>query len=1118
MNRIRRFIKQLETNVWTEVIELPEWKLQKAKYICPGVYEFENNSPSVQQVGKLDGGYGTTYFMSLEIVIPPGWGPDETALLFEAGGEGLLKINGEPYHGLDRNHNYIPLPASVVGRKALLEIELYDPIPEPVDPLNNQAIVQPPVSGVRSRLARVDLALQSLFFTIKVVSESARLLPEQDLRRHRMLEALYEVMDEVYDGAGEHYASSLRIGEAEKRLKDKVHGLVPAGNINGTMHMVGQSHIDIAWLWPVRETVRKVSRTFSTMCTLMDRYPEFLYSQSQPQLYAYVKEHYPQLYDKIKSRIAEGRWELVGGMWVEPDLNIPNGESLVRQIVYGQSFYQQEFGKKSTIEWLPDTFGYCASLPQLLKLAGVDYFMTTKLGWNDTNKFPYDLFQWVGIDGTPILSYQNHGVNEHTHPKEIQDHWQSYRQKDTHDELMLLYGHGDGGGGVTHEMIEYVHRSALMPGQPKARFSKASDFFAEISRRKPELPVWHGDLYLELHRGTYTTHARNKRNNRKAEVLYREAELWERMAAIVGRKTTEHGSGEGPGSQISDSRQDTAASLQQGWKLILLNQFHDIIPGTSIPEVYETSLKEYEQIVELGDKVLQASIQNIIGCIATEGSGVPILIFNSLGWEREETITLGAGELKDLAGWDATRDAPDLTALSKLAAYDEQGRQMASDLIICSQDGSLKSAAVTLCVSVTGIPAFGWKTIWLREQAESAAPAEGAAAHSEFEETIEPREVAYRQYSVHAEPVPAADSIFPDQWETGFYVIGFNDNGEIVRWFDKVAGRELLKEGGKANELQFFHDRPTYWDAWDIDPKYERQKAGHAQLVSREVVHMGRTKDILSFRWHLNQSVIEQEMIIYHHRRRVDFQTKVDWKESHKLLKVAFPADLVAGRATYEIPFGSLERPTHRNTSWEQAQFEVCGHRWADVSEGGYGVALLNDCKYGYDINSTPGGTVMRLSLLRAPRWPDRHADQGEHVFTYSLYPHTGDWRSGSVVREAAELNHPAIIATCEIKKGQLPSAHSLLDWQSEHVILETIKPAEDGGGTVLRFYESSGGREKIRFRWPETGLRASLANLLEEELEQPEGQDQANLFNSDGEIELDFKPYEIKTVKITHQ
>lgn len=1062
MIRIQRFIQDMEQSRWLGCIELPQWQVQRTKYVVPGKYEDEQEVSALEDITALQGIHGTTYRLGTTLDIPPEWEDGTIGLVFETRGEGLLRVNGQSYHGLDRNHGFVPLPRSRTGMNPVLEVELYDPIPEPRDPLNRQATINPPIRGIRAALVHVNRPLQSLMYSVKVLAESLRELPEADLKRGRLIQAVHRIMDEMY-GNPERWSDAGWVGEFEHTLALAVQEADPEQARPGFMHLIGQSHIDVAWLWPVRETVRKTSRTFSTMCALMDEYPDFVYSQSQPQLYAFAKEHYPELYERVKARIAEGRWELVGGMWVEPDLNIPSGESLVRQMLYGQRFYEAEFGKRSKIEWLPDTFGYCASLPQLLKQAGISYFMTTKLNWNDTNVFPHDLFEWVGIDGTSVLSYLNHGVNEHTRPKDVAEHWQSYRQKGVHPEQMLLYGHGDGGGGVTSEMVEMAEKAAFMVGQPVSRFSTAASFFEGITERQPELPQWHGDLYLELHRGTYTTHARNKRSNRKAEVLYREAEVWGQLAGLMSAAPAMASPIDfvrGAAASGADPAQ-LKGKLDEGWKLIMLNQFHDIIPGTSIPEVYVTSAQEYAQVFELGTSALTGALDIIAGQVATDGAeGQPYIIFNSMGWERDEVIEITLDSL-----------------LQEMVAYDQEGHRLECELV--RSEGVHK-----LLIHVNGIPAFGYTTLWLRQDDRSEAFGES-------------------DRMVGLDHASDTGNSVPSRWETDEYVLEFNEVGEITRWYDKSLQREWLKPGEMANELQLFHDRPTYWDAWDIDPRFESQRADRARLISSEVVRQGGVQDVLRFRWELGASKIEQDIVLCRHQRRVDFRTRVQWAESHKLLKVAFPVDLVATRATYEIPFGTLERSSHANTSWEQAQFEVCGHRWADLSEGNGGVSLLNDCKYGYDIKKQ----TLRLSLLRAPKWPDEHADQGEHEFAYSLLPHAGDWRDAGVVRRAMELNHPVQVVAAERHAGTLPGVYAYFRFDSKHVILDTVKAAEDGLGTILRFYESSGGRETVELRLPQTSIRACTVNLLEDEGEE--------LFCQDGVLRLAFKPYEVRSVKL---
>ncbi len=1048
MERIRRFIRQMEQHTILESVAIPEWSVRRAIYEKPVAYRDLPSEKDRVKVGDWLIDSGMTAFLEASVTIPEAWYGRTTGLAIRPGAKGvatmheaLLRLDGLPYHGLDRNRSYVPLPASGAEKHAYeLRIELYNPIAQVRDGLNGQnepAEYDPaPLYLLQSEAVLMNPAVVSLLFTVKTYFETAALLPEGDVNRARIVEALHRASLALGHGRPEDWQDEASVAAVERTLKEDLRSV--QGFTQGALTLVGQSHIDLAWLWPGRESVRKVSRTFSTMSTLLDEFPDFTYAQSQPQAYAYAKEFYPELYERVKAHVATGRWELVGGMWVEPDLNMPSGESLVRQLIYGMKFYDEEFGRRPRIEWLPDTFGYCASLPQLLRKAGLDYFMTTKMNWNDTNEFPYDLFHWTGIDGTSVLSYVCHGINEYTHPKEIRTHWDHHMKKSAHPEQMLLYGHGDGGGGVTREMIEYASRSSDLPGLPAARFGKAHEFFDAVAAANTNLPRWHGDMYLELHRGTYTTHAFNKRSNRKAEVLYRDAEIWGTFAWAGDASAAERWE-----------------QLERGRKKLLYNQFHDIIPGTSIPEAYVESRDDYRFIFENGAAVRDAALAALADTIDTRGEGTPVVLFNSLSWDREDPVLL-EGDLE----W------------SRLGVYDEQGNRVAAD-VARGADG--RSGLV---VQIT-VPQMGYRTVWLREE---ALPGETASSQP-------------------------SSAVFDGTWDTPFYLAVWNDRGELTKLYDKVAQRDVLAPGAVGNQWQLFHDRPLEWDAWDIDPQFERQPAEVPVLVSAEAVHAGEVQDTIRMKWTLGGSTIEQDIVFYRRHRRIDFVTHVEWQETHKLLKVAFPVNVLSSKATYEIPFGAVERTTANNTSWDRAQFEVCGHRWADLSESGYGVALLNDCKYGYDVK---GGT-MRLSLLRAPTWPDPTADRGSHAFTYSLYPHEGDWVAGEAVKRGFELNHPAAARFAIASEGALTSSGSFVTLTARRAVLDTVKPAEDGDGVVLRLYESTGGREAmtIRFDPAVQAMRAATeTNLLEEPVRK--------LDVDAGALRLDVAPYEVKTVRVT--
>jgi alpha-mannosidase len=1038
LQRLERFIQHLSNQQFLESIQIIDWQAKRGFYMEPGKYSFESEESFLINEGDWLIDSGSTMFLEKEVSVPTGWQNRPFGLTFLAGAKGLrtlhealVSLNGMPFHGVDRNRCYVPFPENVRGKERIhIKIELYNYAGQTLDELNFQnepaEYDPPPLALLQGSLHLPNTTVQSLLATVKSYYETAKLLPEGDMGRYKIIEVLLEAEKKILIEMPEALTNGPWVAGIEEEVKKQLSDL-PGGSF-GQMLMVGQSHIDLAWLWPVKEAVRKCSRTFSTMSTLLEENPGFTYAQSQPQAYAFVKEHYHEIYKRVKKHIADGRWEVVGGMWVEPDLNMPSGEALVRQLLYGMKFYKDEFGVQPRIEWLPDTFGYCASLPQLLKGAGIDYFMTSKMNWNDTNPFPYDLFYWEGIDGTRILSFLNHGLNEDTHPKEIQDHWNSYKQKNAYPKQMLLYGHGDGGGGVTQEMIDYIDRSASLPGMPAVVNSTAHEFFDGIKEANPPLPAWVGDMYLELHRGTYTTHARNKKWNRKAELLYRDAEIWSILAVnIAGAKHS--------------------PALEEGWKLILLNQFHDIIPGSSIPEVYVDSESDYKKIFEYGEQVRKDAFHSLEHQIDTEGDGLPVILFNSLSWMRSETVTIVGGP--ELAG---------------KGAVNQDGEELPSDLFH-REDGQFE-----LYVYVPDIPEMGYKTIWVKDLEK---------------QNIEDQEKK------------------GSEWETDYYLVEWNEKGEISRLYDKKAHRDVLSNGATANQFQLFNDRPMLWDAWDMDPNFEDQQIEAVVLLDQEM-KKGVTKDVIRFRWKLSQSTIEQDMVLYHHRKRIDFQTRVDWQEEHKLLKVAFPVDVVSNKATFEIPFGSVERATHSNTSWEKAQFEVCGHRFADLSEANYGVSLLNDCKYGYDVKQN----VLRLSLLRAPKWPDRGADLGHHEFTYSLFPHEGDWREANVVKQGYELNHSAVVFCTSNHQGSLPSSYSFIKTESNQVILDTVKQSEEGTGLTLRMYESSGGRESIQLSMPGQVHSAHETNLLEER--------KKDIYVQGNKITSSLKPFEVKTITVT--
>ncbi len=739
---------------------------------------------------------------------------------------------------------------------------------------------------------------------------------------------------------------------------------------------VGHAHIDTAWEWPLREARRKVARSWSTQLVLMDEFPDYVFAASQPLQYEWMRESYPSIYERIKEKVAAGQWEPVGAMWVEADCNLPSGESLVRQLLHGKRFFMREFGHETRILWLPDVFGYPGNLPQLMAEAGCDFFLTQKLSWNDTNKPEHNTFMWEGIDGTRIFTHfpPADTYNGDFSAEEVAGSIRNFKDAEHSNRSLYLFGWGDGGGGPEPAMIEAAHRFGVQLG-------RASDFFERASAEAEDLTVRAGELYFELHRGTYTSQSRTKLMNRRAEQSLREAEIWSVAAG-----------GDYP-----------AAELDAAWKTLLLNQFHDILPGSSIDWVYEEANRDLNQVALAGAAIANQATSRI----AT--SGDDLAVFNVSSHRRREVVDLG----------DRLR--------------------------------------------VVEAPSCGW--------------AVQSDAHLTRDQLVEVSERVIQNNLLRVE------------WD---------ERGVLRSIWDKAAQREVLSEPG--NLLQLHDDNPAKWDAWDIDLDYLTSKADLTELALQQIEQPGGLRGAVRFVREFGSSRFTQRMVLDANSRVLRFECDVDWQEQHKLLKVAFPMTVSADEATYETQFGHVRRPTHMRTSRAQAMFEVCGQRWADLGDEHYGVALLNDCKYGHDIHDS----VMRLTLLRAPTHPDPTADRGWHRFTYALMPHPGDFRQAGVIEAAEDLNAPLRMLPSGLGAGL---SRSLIEVSTRQVIVEAIKRAEDSDATIVRLYEAWGGNCSARIKTTLPVSRAALCDLLERERTEVEVRD--------GELELEFTPFKVVTLKL---
>lgn len=970
------------------------------------------------KVGDHWGG-GCNGWFKISFEIPKQFKGKEVAAYFDFGGESCAFIDGKPYQGIDGNHKEVLLTRNAKGG------EKFDIVVD-ASSTNWWAFYESKKAGMPAHLSRAELGtrnveVQEFWFNLNILHQLAEQLPYESARKAKIVYLLNKAVD-AFDYTNKDEASVRKSAmKANVIIRPLLHSRAEASATDVAVH--GHSHIDVAWLWPYRETLRKCSRTFSTVMRLMEQYPDYVFTQSQAQLYEFTKDTYPALYEDIKKAVKAGRWDVQGSMWVEADCNLTGGEALVRQVLVGKNFFKDEFGIETDTLWLPDVFGYSAALPQILQKARVPYFSTIKISWNQFNKFPFNTFNWTGIDGTSVLAHfpPTGDYNAYPDPALLRRQVINFAEKDRCDWSLLSYGWGDGGGGPDRRHLELLNRSKDLEGLPRCHQMKVKDFFKKIDGAA-EYPEWVGELYFELHRGTYTTQGHNKRNNRKAEFMYRDVEILSSVADTMG---------------LPYPREE----LLRNWKLILCQQFHDVIPGSSIGMVYEDTDLIYREIFDAGSKVAEAATAKIVGAIDTSGDGDAIVIFNTLPWGRTDIASAK------------------IPAEGNYAVLDVDGKEVPSQIV----DGEVRFVAV--------VPSMGYAT--------------------------------YRLIKKNAAKFRPELKVSRKGLENQFYKITLDAKGVISSITEKASGREVIPDGGRANLFQLFEDKPNDYDAWDVDFFYEDKFEDITQLDKIEIVEEGPISAAVEMTRSFGNSKIKQKMVIYSDIPRIDFHTWVDWHEERKFLKVAFPVDVSTTKARYEIQFGNVERPTHSNTSWDVARFEVCAHKWADLSEEGFGMSLLNDCKYGHHTK----GNVMRLSLLRAPKEPDPLADQGEHVFTYSILPHSGSYIEAQTVRQAYCLNVPLRCAIATPAKGSLPKVSSFIAVDADNVVLEVVKKAEKGEGTILRFYECHGVRGDVGVKVDLPFKKVQEVDLMEDRI--------GDIDSKNGEFEFDIKPFEIKTFRL---
>lgn len=1001
-DRINVFLEEFEKLIIKENISITDFLYKECDY------KLDNTLPEIDKsftlftpyINRWGGKKDKHAWFYNEIEVPAHWdGEIQLAVASDArlgwcdiNPQFIAYVDGKLQQGIDKNHREVFLSSGT--HKVYLYAYSGSIHDEYVDFVTN--------------LQLIDAKTKQLYYDIKVPFE---ILEYEDrnsknyfeIKKH--LNNALNFIDMRSPYSEEYYAS---LDKAIDYLKTEFYGkYCRQGEVFA--FCIGHTHIDVAWEWTLAQTREKILRSFGTVLALMKKYPEYKFMSSQPQLYKYLKMDAPELYEEVKEMVRLGRWEVEGGMWVEADCNLCSGESLVRQFIYGKRFMKDEFSVDSKILWLPDVFGYSAALPQILQKSGIDKFVTSKIGWNEMNEMPYDTFMWHGIDNTPVFTHfmtaqdkvrgvepaTNVTYNAKLNANQLRGAYDRYQQKDLYDNVLITFGFGDGGGGPYAKDLEYFERLKHgIPGTSTPIMAYAGEFFDDIKSKtenNPKIPHWNGELYLEFHRGTYTSQAKNKRYNRKSEFMFQRAET---LSLI-----DEHLNG------YKYRKED----MMNAWETILLNQFHDIIPGSSIKEVYEVSHQQYEEIGVVGNEIINDTTTDIANSVeATDG----YVVFNPHSFVNSSAVEI---------------------------------------------DGKWYYAE--------NIPAKGYKVI------------NPVAENSKI-------------------------TVTENLIENDFFSLTLDEKGTFTSIFDKRNNREVLKNGQRGNVITAYEDYPREYDNWEMSSYYTEKHWEADKVESVEILNEGERAGLKVTKTFKNSTIV-QNIYLYNNIDKIDFETFIDWKESHLILKTAFPVDVNTNKATYDIQFGSVERPTHKNTSWDAARFEVCAHKYCDLSEYGYGVSLMNDCKYGHAIHDG----VMSLTMLKCGTFPDPDADKCEHTFTYSLYPHAGDYREAGTIQKAYDLNIPMLCKKVGENKGNLANEFSFFTVDQDNVIFETAKKAETEDTIVLRGCEYYNKRTTANVKFGFHIKKAYLCDMLENNIKELE--------INNNTVSVDFKPFEINTIKV---
>lgn len=1016
---LSNLIKQIIPYIGVKAVDLSDWRIRYGRYDGDGKYTYSGEESDFHVGDRWTAGYDDSVLFSCDAQIPVPADGDRLCLNMNFGGETVVRFDGKIVCSVSSKlHNgwvareNVPIPDEYAGKRVHIEAESGICCAGFCDDAMAGAKTTS-YDAVSADIHLVNIQAEKYYFRVRELFDSLEHIDDAAIagKLYRIIDDSVHMLD--FDFTRECFLES--VIPARDYLENKIKAL--PNYHPGKVYMCGHSHIDVAWLWTVKESERKAVRTFANTLDLMDANPDFIFAQSQAVLYDMVKKNAPDIFNRIKEKVKSGQWEIMGNAWVEADTNIASGESLIRQLLYGRDFFMKEFGVDSDIYWLPDCFGFSWALPQIIRRSGMKSFITTKLMNNDTNAFPRSMFRWRGNSGDEVTAFfqQTHYQGEFD-AEYIKSARESNLQKDIADISFGMYGYGDGGSGCTTDMLERAEALRNVPGMPEPCLAHTYDFFNDMEQYRDELPVWDGEMYYENHRGTYTSQAFVKKNNRQCEFMLRNAEIISSIA------------------ELYSSAAYPAQKLDELWKLLLVNQFHDILPGTSIHETYDNTRLEYARLASEGSTLISAALN----AVTDTGSDGFITVINPLTHTVTGTVSV---TLPD--GYSAVED-------------------LSGGKVVCSvyEKNGVKSVSFT----AEDVPSLGYKIYKF-------------TAESENRPTV---------------------TVSPSLLENDFLRIELDANGEITSVFDKKNNRESLT--GNANRLTVYQDKPIHESAWNLEFDYQMKSfpLTHADsiTVNEASALRGEIKIVRSF----NKSVITQYISLTHNESMLRIRTEAEWYEREKILRADFPVSVRSPYSTCETAHGSIQRPTHYNTSYDLAKFEICMHKWVDLSEGDYGVSILNDCKYG--CNVTDGN--IGITLLRGPIVPDPTADIGHHEFTYVFVPHSGSWQQAGISALSYELNMP-LTAICGVPTDSCPQSFIQIDRPG--IVLDAFKRSLDGDGCILRIFEAHTTRGSCTVSLAKDIARVRECNLMEV--------NESELSHSKSSFTFDIKPNEVKTFRI---